>query len=152
MPSQMASDPLAHGNLSLHACGRFSSNSHCLSQFRTHTLSRKEATHKGVFTMSTEDNKAIARRFFATNEKQARGEDISADAKELLAPNARHHQPGAPELDNAAFLQFVQAFSSGFPGYRFDIEDQIAEGDKVSTRITFPGTHTGNFQGIPPTG
>ena len=32
------------------------------------------------------------------------------------------------------------------------IEDLIAEGDKVAVRQTWRGTHTGNFQGIPPTG
>jgi predicted ester cyclase len=32
------------------------------------------------------------------------------------------------------------------------VEDQIAEGDKVVTRVTFHGTHQGQFNGIAPTG
>jgi predicted ester cyclase len=32
------------------------------------------------------------------------------------------------------------------------VEDSLAEGDKVFTRGYFTGTHTGAFQGIPPTG
>ncbi len=39
-----------------------------------------------------------------------------------------------------------------FPDFRIAIEDQIAEGDKVVTRVTFHGTHRGEFRGIPPTG
>ncbi len=33
-----------------------------------------------------------------------------------------------------------------------NIEQMIAEGDTVATRVTFRGTHTGDFLGIPATG
>ena len=39
-----------------------------------------------------------------------------------------------------------------FPDLRLTIEDQIAEGDKVVTRVTFHGTHLGEFAGIAGTG
>ncbi len=39
-----------------------------------------------------------------------------------------------------------------FPDFRLTIEDQITEGDKVVTRVTFRGTHRGEFMGIAPTG
>jgi steroid delta-isomerase-like uncharacterized protein len=35
---------------------------------------------------------------------------------------------------------------------RHTIEDMVAEGDKVATRMTSRGTHTGDFRGIAPTG
>jgi len=36
---------------------------------------------------------------------------------------------------------------------RFTIEDQIAEGDRVATRVTLRAVHSGgDFQGLPPTG
>jgi predicted ester cyclase len=41
---------------------------------------------------------------------------------------------------------------AAFPDFRVTIEDQIAEGDKVVTRVTFYGTHQGEFRGIAPTG
>ena len=39
-----------------------------------------------------------------------------------------------------------------FPDFRLKIEDQLAEGDKVVTRVIFRGTHHGEFMGIAPTG
>ena len=103
--------------------------------------------------MSTEeDNKAIARRLLAVSDKLATGKDVSAEIAELWASDALHHTPGNPEMDNAGYLRFLQALASGFPHYYHEIEDQIAEGDKVVTRLTFYGTHTGSFLGIPPTG
>ncbi len=39
-----------------------------------------------------------------------------------------------------------------FPDSQLPVEDQIAEGDKVVTRWTCRATHTGEFQGMPPTG
>jgi predicted ester cyclase len=38
----------------------------------------------------------------------------------------------------------------GFPDITVDIFDQVAEGDKVTTRKTLKGTQTGEFMGIPP--
>ena len=37
-------------------------------------------------------------------------------------------------------------------GGGFSVEDQVAEGETVVTRMTLRGTHHGAFRGIPPTG
>lgn len=39
-----------------------------------------------------------------------------------------------------------------FPDFHIVIEDQLAEGDKVVTRVTFNGTHSAEYQGIAATG
>ncbi|MHA2231113.1 MAG: ester cyclase [Candidatus Hodarchaeales archaeon] len=39
-----------------------------------------------------------------------------------------------------------------FPDFHLTIEDQIAEGDKVVTRVIFHGTHKGELMGVIPTG
>jgi predicted ester cyclase len=39
-----------------------------------------------------------------------------------------------------------------FPDLRLSIEEQVAEGDRVVTRVTFRGTHRGEFAGVAPTG
>ena len=49
-------------------------------------------------------------------------------------------------------LARMRAIRSAFPDLHVTIEDQIAEGDKVVTRVTFRGTHQGEFSGIAPTG
>jgi len=45
-----------------------------------------------------------------------------------------------------------QGILTAFPDFRLVIEDQIAEGDKVVTRVTFRGTHLGEYRGVAPTG
>lgn len=37
-----------------------------------------------------------------------------------------------------------------FPHYRHEIVDQIAEGERVATRVVWHATHAGDFLGIPP--
>jgi predicted ester cyclase len=54
---------------------------------------------------------------------------------------------------NKRFLiETVQQLRALFPDIRLTIEDQVAEGDKVVTRVTFHGTHLGEYPGIRPTG
>jgi steroid delta-isomerase-like uncharacterized protein len=48
--------------------------------------------------------------------------------------------------------QFYSMLRESFPDIHFAIEDQVAEGDRVVTRWTARATHTGAFQGVPPTG
>jgi predicted ester cyclase len=43
-------------------------------------------------------------------------------------------------------------FRKAFPDGAETIEEQIGEGDRVATRTTYRGTHTGELMGIPPTG
>lgn len=45
-----------------------------------------------------------------------------------------------------------QQLTDAFPDLRITIDDMIAEGDRVATRLTFRGTHQGSFRGIGPTG
>ena len=45
-------------------------------------------------------------------------------------------------------IQFVPKMRKAFPDFRFTVEDQIAEADRVATRWTIRGTHEGEFQGV----
>ncbi len=47
---------------------------------------------------------------------------------------------------------FVGAFHAAFADGHILIHQMVAEGDTVATRLTFHGTHSGDFMGIPPTG
>ncbi len=45
-----------------------------------------------------------------------------------------------------------QRILTAFPDFQVVIEDQVAERDRVVTRVTFRGTHLGEYRGIAPTG
>ena len=98
--------------------------------------------------MSTESNKAAVRRFhdaFSTGDLDG--------AIAFFASNAVVHTSSAPNpLSMEDFKQLGQVFLSEFPGVTVTVEDVIAEGNKVVSRITFRATHTGDLMGIPPTG
>ena len=98
--------------------------------------------------MSTEANKAIVRRFFdAFNVSDLDG--IAA----VCAPHIVVHNSGAPDpLNLEGFRQLAAVFLAAFPGGQHSIDEMIGEGDKVVTRITYRGAHTGDLMGIPPTG
>ena len=102
--------------------------------------------------MSTEQNKATARRWFL--DIIAQGQLAVAD--EVFAANHIIHDPHAPPggwPNGPEGLKTVASvFGGGFGDWNITLEDQIAEGDKVTIRWTSRGTHTGEFQGMPPTG
>ena len=51
-----------------------------------------------------------------------------------------------------AFKEMVKRFIDAVSEFQETVEDQIAEGDKVVTRVTGRGTHTGPLMGAAPTG
>ncbi|MFE1292608.1 ester cyclase [Streptomyces sp. NPDC058751] len=71
----------------------------------------------------------------------------------LMAESYHDHDP-ANEQDTIgldAIRREMEMWRGGFD-FTFTIEDQIAEGDRVCTRWTWGGTHTGDFMGIPASG
>jgi steroid delta-isomerase-like uncharacterized protein len=96
----------------------------------------------------TEQNKVIVRRNYEAADKN----DLTTFT-EQLAPDLVLHYPGMPSpLNREALLQMMNAMFSGLTQRQHVFEDQIAEGDKVVTRLTLHAVHTGEFQGMPATG
>ena len=95
----------------------------------------------------TEQNKHMVRRFLT--EVWNKGNIALID--ELFACDWVGHAPPKEFSGPAELKQFVAAQRRAFPDLQLIVEDQIAEGDKVTTRWTASGTHLGEFQGIPPT-
>ncbi len=91
----------------------------------------------------SEANKAIVRRLFEEclnpHQPQLYAEFYSAVV---------YRAPIIGELRNDEHRQFLLALLAGFSDAQWTIEDQFAEADKVVTRWTFAGTHTGRFMGI----
>ena len=99
--------------------------------------------------MSTETNKAIVRRLFT--EALSKGNMDIID--ELFAPDHVSHSVPPEMSDGVEGVKlFTQYFRNAFPDGEHAIHDQIAEGDKVVTRVSLTGTHLGEYMGIPATG
>jgi predicted ester cyclase len=99
-------------------------------------------------TMSTEENKAIVRRI--TLEGFNLG--IPAVLDEVVAADVFDHSP-APGMPpgREGYKQFIGILRAAFPDLEYTIDQQLAEGDMVATRVTGRGTHKGDFLGIAPT-
>ncbi|MGB3758660.1 MAG: ester cyclase [Rivularia sp. (in: cyanobacteria)] len=99
-----------------------------------------------------EKNKAIALRFAQD------GWGANADWKnvwdELMTPDVVQHfnSFAEPITGLEANKEFNVGLFQGFPDIKQQIEDVIAEDDKVVYRTTLEGTNTGEFLGTPATG
>jgi steroid delta-isomerase-like uncharacterized protein len=96
----------------------------------------------------SEQNKTLVRRVIEEVYNQG---NLSV-VDELAASDLLIHMTSQEIRGREGAKQYVVALRAGFPDLHMTIEDQIAEGDRVVTRWTARGTHTGQFQGIPPTG
>lgn len=92
-------------------------------------------------------NKAVARRFLEALWNRSN----FAVVDELLASDYDGHSSTVIRGPEGA-ISFIPRMREAFPDFRFEILDQIAEGDKVATRWRLIGTHEGPFQGAPPSG
>lgn len=73
---------------------------------------------------------------------------------ELVAQDYVGHDPtqAEPIQGRDGFRQFVGMYQAAFQDAAITIDDQIAEGDRVVTRWTGRGTHTGELMGIAASG
>jgi predicted ester cyclase len=98
----------------------------------------------------SEANKQLSRR--ALEEIYARGNVELAD--ELVHPGFVDHDPSHPDLPSGpdSVKETVRSLQSIFGDLRFQVEDELAEGDKVVQRVTMSGRHTGPLLGREPSG
>ena len=97
-----------------------------------------------------EENKALVLRFFEARVKT----DLDALDK-MLAPDFVSHTKLLPsqQPDREGYKWSVAEFSAAFSDVRFNIEEQVVEGDKVVTRYTVHATHDRKeLLGVAPTG
>lgn len=92
-------------------------------------------------------NKALVRHYIDTviNQRQPDAAD------RFIAPDLVEHNPHLPQ-GLAGKKRFIAALLAGFSDYHGDIQEMLAEGDKVVTRTLWTGTQDGPFLGRPATG
>src|ERR671912_1775166 len=99
--------------------------------------------------MSTEENKALVRRFLQAH---ASGDVDTVD--EMLAPDFVDHNliPGQ-QPGREGYLRALTEYHAAYSNTRYDIEKQLAEGDEVVTTFAASATHDrGEWMGLVPTG
>jgi steroid delta-isomerase-like uncharacterized protein len=96
--------------------------------------------------MPVEDNKQAARRFY---QEVINGRNLDA-MDELLTSDGVDHTFGSQSAEQAK--QFFGMVQQAFPDLHAEVHDVIAEGELVAARVTYTGTHQGEFVGIPATG
>jgi predicted ester cyclase len=99
--------------------------------------------------MADDEKKAVYRRFV---EDVINGGNVDI-VPELFAEDYEDHSrpPGAPGgLEGVKMIPAM--FRGAFSDLHFTIEEMVAEGDIVATRVTGHGTNDGPFMGMPPTG
>lgn len=97
-----------------------------------------------------EQNKAAVIRFNKEGIEQGNLDVF----KEILSDDVINHSaPEGMTNGTGSFYYFlIDVLRKGFPDLKVEIFDQIAEGDKVTTRKVFSGTHTDECMGIPASG
>lgn len=99
--------------------------------------------------MSLEENKALFHRF---NDEVINKKNADAIGQFFAADYVDHNPPPIGEPGLEGFKQALGAYFAAFPDLHTDIDDLIAEGDKVVGGMTTCGTHRGELMGIAPTG
>jgi predicted ester cyclase len=99
---------------------------------------------------TTKTNKEAVTRF--NRDFIERGDEAAFRA--LMAPDFvnRTAAPGFPPGAEGMWMMLNTVLRAALPDMTVEIHDQIAEGDKVTTRKTIRGTHRGPLLGIAPTG
>jgi predicted ester cyclase len=99
--------------------------------------------------MSTEDNKTFVHRWI----EEVFNQKKTAAIAEFVAPTFVDYgaPPGAPG-GLEGLQQGIGMFLAAFPDFHYTVEDMIAAGDKVMSRLTMRGTHQGALMGLAPTG
>jgi len=94
-------------------------------------------------------NKELVRQFY---------KDVYVDWKmalvdEVVSPQfISHDWPESGPTGPAAFRSYYAAIRSALPDARYEVDDLIAENDRVVVRWRLLGTHKGSFRGIAATG
>lgn len=95
-----------------------------------------------------QENKDLVRRYY-DEVLTGRNRDL---LEQLVDPSFVSHIPGGAVVGAAVYAAAVDATHAAFADLVVTVHDQVAEQDKVVTRWSAAGTHTGSFAGVAATG
>jgi steroid delta-isomerase-like uncharacterized protein len=95
--------------------------------------------------MTPEEHKAIVRRFF----EEAWNRQNLDVVDEIFAPAVIFN---GQSITREALKQALAGRRVAFPDIQVTVDDQVAEGERVSTRRTWRATHKGPYRGVGATG
>ena len=98
--------------------------------------------------MSTDQNKQIVRDFYNAIAR----EDYEAAARCCHEDFVFYLQVDEPIHGVDGFIASEKKNFDSFSPFEFSIQQLLAEGDQVAAYMLFDGLHTGNANGIEPTG
>ncbi len=98
----------------------------------------------------SDENKEVVRRF--NIEVIQNGSEAAFHA--LMSPDFINHAapPGMPQGPESMWNTFEKVLRPALSNLKIVIHEQIAEADKVTTRKTISGIHSGTLLGVPATG
>ncbi len=97
--------------------------------------------------MSTEETRAVLDRAIILGM-----ENYEAIADELHSEDVVSHGQDEDDLGREAWKRRQAQFINAFSDMGWTIDSMHADGDFSAVRYTFTGTHTGQLEGIQPTG
>lgn len=99
--------------------------------------------------MSLDNNKLLIREYIENVVNTGNVDDI----EKYISPDYfEGNRPGGQVVGVEGAKQHILGVRQTYPDLHVTIEQQIAEGDWVATRVTARGTHQGSWLGIKPTG
>jgi len=99
----------------------------------------------------SQENKALTERWFEEVWNKGRAEAIREMVTEDLVVHGLSDAKGEAIKGVKEFDRFHSQFVNAFPNIQVEVEDLIAEGDKVAARCTVRAKHTGDALGVAPT-
>jgi steroid delta-isomerase-like uncharacterized protein len=99
--------------------------------------------------MSLAENKSLIRRYYEEmwNRWDFALADELIDAEITFRGSLGTHVQGRER-----FKDYMRSVQLAFPDFHNQVEELLADGDRVAVRLTYTGTHGGELFGIAPTG
>ena len=96
----------------------------------------------------TEQERELGRRWFDEVWNKGRRDAVA----EMLPPDAVLHEAGIDSVGPEGFYPLFDRLNATFSEIHVDVDDTMADGDKICVRWSFSGKHTGGGLGVGPTG